>query len=128
MRRVRIGSVCLDIAGHYPGHIYLDNGKGEETLVYHAHNSYLQIFYQYGFLTFLSFVIMIAGSFIRSALAYYKSKKKRNRFLLPLIMSGLIMMSMMTEWIWHPAYSICFAYMITYGYLMNEKGEDYGTL
>lgn len=118
----------LSFSGHYPGHIYLDNGKGEETLVYHAHNSYLQIFYQYGFLTFLSFVIMIAGSFIRSGLAYLKSKKKRNRFLLPLIMSGLIMMSMMTEWIWHPAYSICFAYMITYGYLMNEKGEDYGTL
>ena len=120
----------LSFAGHYPGHIYLENADGEETLVYHAHNSYLQIFYQYGFLTFLSFVVMIVSSFIRSVRAYLKSTKSRNRFLLPLIMSGLIMMSMMTEWIWHPAYSICFAYMISYGYLINEriKGEDYGTL
>ena len=128
----------LSFLGHYPGHIYLENADGEETLVYHAHNSYLQIFYQYGFLTFLSFAVMILLSFIRSAAGYLKSVKGRNRYMLPLLMSGLIAFAMMTEWIWHPAYSICFAYMTVYAYLVNEdrkekhkrekEGEDYGTL
>ena len=119
----------LSFTGHYPGHIYLENADGEETLVYHAHNSYLQIFYQYGFLTFLSFAVIMASAFIRSAKAYLKSKKNKNRYVLPLIMTTLTAMAMMTEWIWHPAYSLCFAFMIIYGYLINEKeGISDGTL
>ncbi len=119
----------LSFFGHYPGHIYLENGDGEETLVYHAHNSYLQIFYQYGFLTFLSFLAVMASAFFRSAKGYLKSAKNKNRYVLPLIISVLTGMAMMTEWIWHPAYSLCFAFMIIYGYLINEKeGISDGTL
>jgi hypothetical protein len=71
----------------------------------------------------------MASAIFRSAKGYHKSAKNKNRYVLPLIISVLTGMAMMTEWIWHPAYSLCFAFMIIYGYLINEKeGISDGTL
>ncbi len=111
----------LEFAGHYPGHIYLKEKDGEDKLIYHAHNSYLQVFYQYGALTEIAFVLMVIFSVCVPSYAYLKKRESSAEQAAYIMMSVLMAVAMMTEWLWHPAYSMCFAYMFIYGMQINDK-------
>ncbi|MEE5990258.1 MAG: hypothetical protein V3G41_06230 [Lachnospiraceae bacterium] len=103
---------------HYPGHIIV----GEDWLIYHAHNSYLQVAYQYGFFAGLLLFVMCAYAALYAMYRYHTAKKKTGS-VYPLLICVTVPLSMMTEWMGHPCYVICFALFVGMGLLMYENGK-----
>ncbi|MBR1472474.1 MAG: hypothetical protein IJ600_12650 [Lachnospiraceae bacterium] len=109
----------MSVKGHHPGHIETEDG----SLIYHAHNSYFQMSYQYGLLTGIAFALLVLGAYVCSVVLYLKKSGMRRRLVFPLLMSAVYMLAMMTEWLCHPAYVICFSFMCNCGILMQLRGE-----
>lgn len=106
--------------GHEKGHIEIDDGK----VIYHAHNSYLQMIYQYGILTGLAYAVLVIGAFVTGVVTYWKRRSLRKRLVFPLLMSAAYMTAMMTEWLCHPAYVICFSFLYACGILMFPQKKE----
>ncbi len=114
----------ITFAGHYPGHIEIEEGK----LIYHAHNSYLQMIYQFGILTGLAYAMLVAGAFVTAVWTYRKRRSLRKALTFPLLMSALYMFAMMTESLCYPAYVICFSALYNCGLLMFPQGREEASL
>ena len=110
----------IGFLGHEKGHIETEDGN----IIYHAHNSYLQMTYQYGILTGLAYAVMVVGSFVYAVWKYRKRRSYRKILEFPLLMSAVYMVAMMTEWLCHPAYVICFTFLYSYGLLMYLNGKE----
>ncbi len=124
--RVEIWQAYLSrcgIKGHYPGHIELDSGY----FVYHAHNTYIHVMYQYGLLTGIAFGLMVLGSFIASLFTYRAKAVKHPEMGAYVLISGICLVSMVTEWMWHPAYVICCTFCACYGLLLYEDNSRKST-
>ncbi|MCR5210533.1 MAG: hypothetical protein K6C99_10015 [Lachnospiraceae bacterium] len=103
---------------HYPGHIIV----GEDWLIYHAHNSYLQVAYQYGFFAGLILLLMCGFAALYAIYLYCTGREERKP-VFSLLICITVPLSMMTEWMGHPCYVICFALFVGMGLLMYENGK-----
>ena len=107
----------LSFAAHYPGHIELEDG----TLIYHAHNTYLQVAYQYGILAGAVLFLINAASVIVALILYFKVGEKKAYLSYPLFTAITVSLGMMTEWMGHPSYVIFVALIFAIGMLMHES-------
>jgi hypothetical protein len=110
----------LSFKGHNPGHIETEDG----SIIYHAHNSYLQMIYQYGLFAGLAYALLVVGAFATAVWTYWKRRSLRKVMVFPLLMSAVYMLAMMTEWLCHPAYVICFSFAYNCGLLMFAPGKE----
>ncbi|MBR3516722.1 MAG: O-antigen ligase family protein [Lachnospiraceae bacterium] len=110
----------ISLKGHYPGHIETEDG----SIIYHAHNSYLQMCYQYGIPVGLAYAVLVVGSFVCAVWMYWKRRSMRKTLVFPLLMSAVYMVAMMTEWLCHPAYVICFSFFYSSGLLLYLNGKS----
>lgn len=107
----------IGIAPHYPGNITL----GEDELVYHAHNTYLQVSYQFGIINGLLLGIFAFVSSVYAVMLYVKKKKPLTVF--PVMITITTTLAMLTEWMGHPCVVICFLFFMGAGMLMYEPFE-----
>ena len=107
----------LSFAAHYPGNIDLEDG----TLIYHAHNTYLQVAYQYGILAGVILFLLNAASVIVALILYFKVGEKKAYLSYPLFTAITVSLGMMTEWMGHPSYVIFVALIFAIGMLMHES-------
>ena len=107
----------LSFAAHYPGHIELEDG----TLIYHAHNTYLQVAYQYGILAGAVLFLLNAASVIVALILYFKVGEKKAYLSYPIFTAITVSLGMMTEWMGHPSYVIFVALIFAIGMLMHES-------
>ena len=107
----------ISFSAHYPGNIDLEDG----TLIYHAHNTYLQVAYQYGILAGAVLFLLNATSVIVALILYFKEGKKKGYLSYPLFTMIMVSLGMMTEWMGHPSYIIFIAQIFALGMLMHEN-------
>ncbi|MBR4543491.1 MAG: hypothetical protein IKO53_04695 [Lachnospiraceae bacterium] len=107
----------ISFSAHYPGNIDLDDG----TLIYHAHNTYLQVAYQYGILAGAVLFLLNAASVVVAAVLYFKEGEKKGYLSYPLFTVITVSLGMMTEWMGHPSYIIFIALIFAVGILMHEN-------
>ena len=107
----------ISFSAHYPGNIDLEDG----TLIYHAHNTYLQIAYQYGILAGAFLFLLSAASVIVALILYFKEGEKKGYLSYPLFTAIMVSLGMMTEWMGHPSYIIFVAMIFAVGMLMHEN-------
>ena len=120
--RMEIWSLFLSRTGlkpHYPGHIEKEDG----TIIYHAHNTYFQVSYQFGILSGLVLIFLNLSAVVISFTEYVKGKGRSRGIAFPLLMSIIASFAMLTEWMGHPCYAICFALFTGTAYIMYETGD-----
>lgn len=109
----------MNLTGHDVGYILNDN---DEIAIFHAHNTYLQVAFQYGILTgiaYLAFALLVT----LYALAYYIKYYHTRAFApAPLLAACVYFGAGMTEWCGHPAYNICFFFFaFLFGVFMEKE-------
>lgn len=103
--------------------------KGHEKMGYqspdgtkdygHAHNSYIQVFYDFGIPTGIAFLVLCLITFIHSI---YVTVKLGNKLEYALFIFGLVVVFgvvSVTEWAFHPSIPIGFTFIWSIGLLMS---------
>ena len=115
----------LNLTGHFPNHIYLTEGD-PETLIYHGHNTYLNIMYQYGVPAGIIYGLLNGFTYLYGAYLLVKKKEDGNSLVFGVLMLGMVMMAQLTETMVHPAYTITMAIYLSIVTIMsveNKKNE-----
>ncbi len=99
----------LNLTGH---DTMVPQDRDQSILIYHAHNSFMQIFYDHGVIVGILFVLMTIGGLIRAVLYYRHRHETENFAIYPVIVVISFMISGMTEWIFHPSIPSGFAFLI----------------
>ena len=107
----------ISFSAHYPGNIDLEDG----TLIYHAHNTYLQVAYQYGILAGVALFLLNVASALAALILYFREGGKKGYLSYPLFTAITVSLGMMTEWMGHPSYIIFVAMIFALGILMHEN-------
>ena len=137
----------LSVKGHFPGYIikdervdedllehtdhityksvvYPDNPTDEPqyNLMYHGHNTYIQVAYQYGIIVGALYLIINIGCFICGSIILIKIKdiNTERRLTFAVLMLGVTMLAQLTECFIHPAYIICFMLYICVTMVVTE--------
>lgn len=108
--------------GHYPGHITLESGY----FTYHAHSTYIHVLYQYGILTGIIYALLNLCAFCVAVREYWKKglEEASHDLLLAVLVTGIFLMSQVTEWMGHPAYVINMMMFMMYGMLLCRPKEE----
>lgn len=148
----------LDIKGHFPGDQFIYIGEDKDVIdfdpanysyeelmynenvqhMYHAHNSYLQMAYQYGILAGVIYVLLNGMCYLIAAIKLLKRKavsKKGDRLTyndyekdrsltFAMLMIGINMFGQLTECMVHPAYIICLMMYLSFGFVIAEGKSD----
>lgn len=99
----------LNLTGHDT--MIVEDGA-ENMILYHAHNSYMQVAYDHGIFVGIIFLAVTAGGLLCAVLYYKKSFHKVNFAIYPVIVVISFMIAGMTEWIFHPSIPLGFAFLI----------------
>ena len=99
----------LNLTGH---DTMIVEDVGENVILYHAHNSYMQVAYDHGILVGLLFVMVIAGGALFGVIYYKRNCRKVNFAIYPVVVVISFMIAGMTEWIFHPSIPLGFGLLI----------------
>ena len=99
----------LNLTGH---DTMIVEDADENMILYHAHNSYMQVAYDHGILVGLLFVAVTAGGAVAGVIYYKRNCRKVNFAIYPVIVVISFMIAGMTEWIFHPSIPLGFAFLI----------------
>jgi len=108
----------LNMAGHEISSLEEKDGK---FVAYHAHNTYVQIAFDYGIPTGILFVVMTCFAMIASIVYYIRNGKSNGMSLFPALAIFSFAISGMTEWIFHPSIPLGFGYLISFVPLCNKE-------
>lgn len=115
----------ISLKGHFPGNIETDDGE----YIYHAHNTYLQVCYQYGIICGIIYILLNGMSFLLVFLTFLfnkttgddkEDKGRERRLTFSMFIMGVAMLAQMTECMIHPAYIICFMLYTAISFIMCE--------
>ena len=96
----------------------------EGIILYHAHNSYMQVAYDHGVPVGILFILVVTGGLIYSII-YYKKQYKEVRFaIFPAVVIVSFMIGGLTEWIFHPSIPIGFAFLIALTPLVSAQSRE----
>lgn len=99
----------LNLTGH---DTMIVESAAEDMILYHAHNSYIQVAYDHGIAVGILFVLIVGCGLI-CAVIYYKRNCQKVKFAIyPVIVVISFMIAGMTEWVFHPSIPLGFALMI----------------
>lgn len=99
---------ALEVKGH-PKMSPEDDGV---QIYAHAHNSYLQVAYNFGIIAGAVFLIICALSLLSSIILFYKNGYKYSSYLLPFSLIVAFGFISLTEWAFHPCIPAGFSFLI----------------
>lgn len=99
----------LNLTGH---DTMIVEDTDENIILYHAHNSYMQVAYDHGVLVGILFVAVVAGGLLWGTLYYKRNCREVNFAIYPVVVVISFMIAGMTEWIFHPSIPLGFAFLI----------------
>lgn len=97
--------------------------ENSDIILYHAHNSYMQVAYDHGIPAGILFLFLVAGGFFAGILYYKRNYRQVSFAILPVVVVISFMIAGMTEWIFHPSIPIGFAFLFVLTPLMSKSGE-----
>lgn len=92
--------------------------KGEEYT--HAHNSYLQVAYNFGMIAGSIFLILCALTLWRAMRLYLRQGSKYSIFLVPFALVIVFGFVSLTEWAFHPCIPAGFSFLLMQALLLKE--------
>lgn len=108
----------LDWKGHDSLSLVTETG---ETIV-HAHNSFLQVAYDYGIGAGIFFLVFCVFAGIRS-IVYYKAHKEEETALMPMVILLIFGICGMVERVFFPYYAIGFAFLFILALLLPKCAQ-----
>lgn len=109
----------MNAFGHEEGHIYMPNGD----LMYHAHNTYFQVAYQFGIPAGILHLLLNGSCFLFACYMILKKKELTAGTVFSFLIISTNLIGQLTEWMGHPAYMICFSLFMCYAYIFQESGS-----
>lgn len=98
------------------------NEKGEEYA--HAHNSYLQVAYNFGMIAGVMFLALCALTLWRSVRLFMEYGKKYNIFLVPFAQVIVFGFVSLTEWAFHPCIPAGFSFLMMLVVLIHKDVSE----
>ena len=86
----------------------------------HAHNSYLQVAYNFGGIAGIVFLVLCALTLWRSIGLYLKYGKEYTMFIIPFALVVVFGFESLTEWAYHPCISPGFSFILMQVVLMRD--------
>ncbi len=86
----------------------------------HAHNSYLQVAYNFGGIAGIVFLVLCALTLWRSIGLYLKYGKEYTMFIIPFALVVIFGFESLTEWAYHPCISPGFSFILMQVVLMRD--------
>lgn len=86
----------------------------------HAHNSYLQVAYDFGLIAGVAFLLLCAFTLWRSIVLAYRYGKNYSIYFVPFSLIVVFGFISLTEWAFHPCNSVGFAFLFVQMILMQE--------
>jgi len=94
--------------------------KDEYGLEYaHAHNSYLQVAYNFGMIAGGVFIILYGMTFYKGIMLFYKKGTRFGMFLVPYAMIVVFGFVSLTEWAFHPCIPAGFSFILMQVFLLK---------
>ena len=109
----------LNLAGH-------DKMTAEGTDYGHAHNSYIQVAYDFGIIAGVVFLVLCAYTLIQSVLLFKKQGNKYGIFIVPFALIVNFGFMSVTEWAFHPCIPAGFCFLFVQMLLMQEGKMNKG--
>jgi hypothetical protein len=103
--------------GGHPSMGPIDENGEEYT---HAHNSYLQVFYNFGIIAGVIFLIICGISLVASSNIAIKQCRKYNIFFVPFALIMAFGVISLTEWAFHPCIPAGFCFLLMQPILIKE--------
>ena len=103
----------LNLKGH-------DKMTAEGTDYAHAHNSYIQVAYDFGIIAGGVFLVLCIYTLIQSALLFKRQDNKYSIFMVPFALIINFGFMSVTEWAFHPCISSGFCFLFVQMLLMQE--------
>lgn len=111
----------LNLTGH--DSMIVENAP-EDIILYHAHNSYMQVAYDHGVPVGILFVLVVTGGLIYSIIYYKKQYREVSFAIFPAVVIVSFMIGGLTEWIFHPSIPIGFAFLIALTPLVSAQDPE----
>jgi hypothetical protein len=92
----------------------------EGTTHGHAHNSYLQIFYNFGIIAGVVFLVICAMSLWKSADIVIKHGRKYSIYFVPFALIVAFCVISLTEWVFHPCIPAGFCFLLMQAVLLKD--------
>lgn len=86
----------------------------------HAHNSYLQVAYDFGLIAGVAFLLLCAFTLWRSIVLAYQYGKNYSIYFVPFSLIVVFGFISLTEWAFHPCIPVGFAFLFMQMLLMQE--------
>lgn len=86
----------------------------------HAHNSYIQVAYDFGLVAGIAFLILCAFTLWRSIVLAYRYGKNYSIYFVPFSLIVVFGFISLTEWAFHPCIPVGFAFLFMQMLLMQE--------
>lgn len=105
------------LGGHPKMALITENGEE----IVHAHNSYIQVTYNFGIIAGIIYCILCALTLCRGGVLFYRYGKKYNIYMVPfsiIIVFGIVSL---TEWAFHPCIPAGFAFLFVQMLLMQNN-------
>lgn len=113
---------ALTLSGH-PKMSDIENMQEEYT---HAHNSYLQVAYNFGIPAGILFLFLCALTLWRAILLFYRHGRKYSIYLVPFSLVVVFGFVSLTEWAFHPCIPAGFCFLFLQMLLMQEPRGVHG--
>lgn len=100
--------------------------KGHESMLLegkdyaHAHNSYIQVAYDFGLIAGIAFLVLCAITLWKSIILAYHYGRKYNIYFVPFSLVIVFGFSSLTEWVFHPCIPAGFAFLFHSMLLMQK--------
>ena len=92
----------------------------------HAHNSYIQVAYDFGIIAGVVFLVLCAYTLIQSVLLFRKHGNKYGIFIVPFALIVNFGFMSVTEWAFHPCIPAGFCFLFVQMLLMQEGKTNKG--
>ncbi len=99
-----------------------ENENGEEYA--HAHNSYLQVAYNFGMIAGVIFLVLCATTLWRAVRLFMEYGKKYNIFLVPFAQVIVFGFVSLTEWAFHPCIPAGFSFLMMLVVLIHKDASE----
>lgn len=89
--------------------------------VAHAHNSYIQVAYDFGIITGIVFLILCVYTFVKSIMMLKKYGRKYSIYIIPYALVVNFGVMSLTEWAFHPCIPAGFCFLFVQMLLMQDE-------